>query len=58
MGFLDGPLFEFNNDGEDGFETFMGLQMMAESRKEARELIGDDSFYLGSDDADEDEDED
>ncbi len=56
MGFFDGSLFDFNCDGEtDGFETFMGLQMVAGSRKEAIELTGDDSFYMGSDDEDEDD---
>lgn len=50
MGFLDGPLFDFNGDGKaDGFETFMGLQMMAGSRQEAIELTGDDTFYPGND---------
>lgn len=50
MGFFDKPSFDFNGDGkEDVFETCMGLQMMAGSRKEAIELTGDDTFYLGSD---------
>ena len=30
MGFLDRDLFDFNGDGKvDGFETYVGLQMMA-----------------------------
>lgn len=56
MGFFDGPLFDFNGDGRvDGFETFVGLQVMASSRQEAIDLTGDDSFYLGSDKLNEDE---
>ena len=33
----------------DGFETYVGLQMMASSRQEAIALTGDDAFYTGSD---------
>ena len=41
---------DFNRDGEvDGFETYVGLQMMAGSRQEAISLTGDDAFYTGSD---------
>ena len=41
---------DFNRDGEvDGFETYVGLQMMAGSRQEAIALTGDDAFYTGSD---------
>ena len=58
MGFFDRPLFDFNGDGKtDGFETYVGLQMMAGSRQEAIELTGDDAFYTGSDSLEEDEDE-
>ena len=40
---------DFNRDGEvDGFETYVGLQMMAGSRQEAIALTGDDAFYTGS----------
>ena len=50
MGFFDRPLFDFNGDGKvDGFETYVGLQMMASSRQEAITLTGDDAFYTGSD---------
>ena len=36
MGFFDRPLFDFNRDGKVvGFETYVGLQMMASSRQEA-----------------------
>lgn len=50
MGFFDRPLFDFNGDGEvDGFETYVGLQMMANSRQEAIALTGDDTFCTGSD---------
>ena len=46
---------DFNRDGEvDGFETYVGLQMMAGSRQEAIALTGDDAFYTGSDDLEED----
>ena len=48
---------DFNRDGEvDGFETYVGLQMMAGSRQEAIALTGDDAFYTGSDSLEEDED--
>ena len=58
MGFFDRPLFDFNGDGKiDGFETYVGLQMMAGSRQEAIALTGDDTFYTGSDSLEEDEDE-
>ena len=41
---------DFNRDGEvDGFETYVGLQMMAGSRQEAIAQTGDDAFYTGSD---------
>lgn len=37
-------------DGKtDGFETYVGLQMMTSSRQEAIALTGDDAFYTGSD---------
>ena len=58
MGFFDRDVFDFNVDGKvDGFETYVGLQMMAGSRQEAIALTGDDTFYTGSDDLGEDEDE-
>ena len=47
---------DFNRDGEvDGFETYVGLQMMAGSRQEAIALTGDDTFYTGSDSLEEDD---
>ncbi len=56
MGFFDRPLFDFNGNGKtDGFETYVGLQMMAGSRQEAIALTGDDTFYTGSDDIEEDD---
>ena len=49
---------DFNRDGEvDGFETYVGLQMMAGSRHEAIALTGDDACYTGSDAMEEEEDE-
>lgn len=49
---------DFNRDGEvDGFETYVGLQMMASSREEEIALTGDDAFYTESDSFEEDEDE-
>ena len=58
MGFFDRPLFDFNGDGEvDGFETYLGLQMMASSRQKAIALTGDDTFYAESDALEEDDDE-
>lgn len=56
MGVFDRPLFDFNEDGKtDGFETYVGPQMMAGSRQEAISLTGDDAFYTGSDDLEEDD---
>ena len=56
MGFFDRPLFDFNGDGRtSAFETYVGLQMMASSRQEAIALTGDDDFYTGSDDLEEDD---
>lgn len=50
MGLFDKDLFDFNGDGKvDGFETYVGLQIMASSRQEAINLTGDDAFYTGSD---------
>ena len=58
MGFFDRDVFDFNGDGKvDGFETYVGLQMMAGSRQEAIVLTGDDTFYTGSDSLKEDGDE-
>ena len=58
MGFFDRDVFDFNGDGKvGGFETYVGLQMMAGSRQEAIALTGDDTFYTGSDSLEEDEDE-
>lgn len=59
MGFFDfdRPLFDLNGDGkEDIFETMAGLQMTASSRREAIELTGDDTFYMGSDSLDDEDD--
>ena len=39
----------------DGFETYVGLKMMAGSRQEAIALTGDDTFYTGSDSLEEDD---
>ena len=56
MGFFDRPLFDFNGDGKtDGFETYVGLQIMAGSRQETIALTGADAFYTGSDDLGEDD---
>lgn len=58
MGFFDRDLFDFNGDGKtDAFEAEVELQMMAGSRQEAIALTGDDTFYIGSDSLEEDEDE-
>ena len=58
MGFFDRDVFDYNGDEKtDGFETYVGLQMMAGSRQEAIALTGDDTFYTGSDSLEEDEDE-
>ena len=56
MGFFDRDVFDFNGDGKvDGFETYVGLQMMAGSRQKAIALTGDDAFYTGSDSLEEDD---
>ena len=56
MGFFDRDLFDFNGDGKtDAFEAEVELQMMASSRQEAIALTGDDTFYTGSDDIEEDD---
>ena len=58
VGFFDRDVFDYNGDGKvDGFETYVGLQMMAGSRQEAIALTGDDTFYTGSDSLEENEDE-
>ena len=50
MGLLDRDIFDLNKDGKvDAFELDVSLQMMANSRKEAIRLTGDDTFYTGSD---------
>ena len=56
MGFYDRDLFDFNGDRKiDAFEAEAELQMMAGSREEAIALRGDDAFYTGSDDLEEDD---
>ena len=56
MGLFDRDLFDFNGDGKiDAFEAEVELQMMASSRQEAIALTGDDTFYTGSDDLEEDD---
>lgn len=56
MGFFDRTLFDFNGDGKvDGFETYVGLQIMASSRQETIALTGDDAFYTGRDDLEKDD---
>ena len=56
MGFFVRDLFDFNGDGKiDAFEAEVELQMMASSRQEAIALTGDDTFYTGSDDLEEDD---
>ena len=58
MGFFDRGIFDFNGDGRtDAFKAEVELQMMASSREEAIRLTGDDTFYIGSDSLEEDEDE-
>ena len=56
MGLFDRDLFDFNGDGKiDACEAEVELQMMASSRQEAIALTGDDTFYTGSDDLEEDD---
>ena len=56
MGFFDRDPFDLNRDGKiDAFEEDIELQMMAGSREEAIALTGDDTFYIGSDDLEEDD---
>ena len=59
MGIFDEKPFDFDHDGEeDPIETMVGLQMFAGSRREAIELTGDDTFYIGNDSDDDIDDED
>lgn len=54
MRFFDRPLFDFNGDGKtDMFETFVGMQMMAQSSQEAIDLTGEKAFYVGVDEIEE-----
>lgn len=48
MGFF-GRLFSNGDGKKDEFDTFADDQMMANSRQEAIDLTGDDTFYLGND---------
>lgn len=42
MGFFDKPLFDFNRNGKtDGFELFVGMQMMANSCRDDFDTDGD-----------------
>jgi len=53
MGLLDLLFGGYDRDGEDDdIEMMAELQMTARSRREAIELTGDDTFYMGDDDAD------
>ncbi len=59
MGFFNNGPYDLDNDGyEDAMETFAGMQMFAGSRREAIELTGDDTFYIGNDSDDDIDDED
>ncbi len=56
MGFFENGPYDLDGDGnEDAMETFVGMQMFAGSRQEALDLTGDDTFYLGDDDVEDDE---
>ena len=51
MGIFDRHPYDLNGDGRvDSNEFFIGAQMFAESRQEAIDLTGDDTFYCGDDD--------
>ena len=52
MDFLDDVIDEVLED-----DYFIDAQMMANSREEALDLVGDDTFYTGSDSLEDDEDE-
>ena len=55
MGFFDG-IFGFNNDRkQEKYDSFEDLQRMASSRQEAFDLTGDDTYYMGSDSLDNEE---
>lgn len=47
----------FDRDDKDEYDSFVEMQMTASSRQEAIDLTGDDTFYMGSDEL-EDEEED
>lgn len=54
MGLFDGFLFDLNGDGKtDMLETFVGMQMIAQSRQEAIDLTGENVFYVGTDEIEE-----
>lgn len=58
MGLLDRSLLDFNADGETDFmEWSVGVQMTASSRQEVLDLTGDDTFYLGNDPVEEENDD-
>ncbi len=50
MDFLDDVIDEVLED-----DYFIDAQMMANSRQEALDLVGDDTFYTGADSAEDDE---
>ena len=53
---LFGGMFDLNGNGEtDELELFAELQMTGSSRKEAIELTRDDTFYMDSDDEEDEE---
>jgi len=55
MGLFGMDPFDINGDGVvDGLDAFVGLQLTAGSRREAIELTGDDSFYMGDDEEEDD----
>ena len=48
MGFLD--------DDNDEYDSFIAMQMTASSRQEAIDLTGDDTFYMGNDSLEDEDD--
>lgn len=47
----------FDCDDNDEYDSFIEMQMTASSRQEAIDLTGDDTFYLGGDELDDEDDD-
>lgn len=52
MGFFDDSPYDLDDD----MDEFVGMQLISGSRREAIDLTGDDTFYVGDDDPDDSDD--